>query len=153
MIALSANTQGVWEQLAKAIEREDLISDPRFPTNSQRLTKVELIDAYIKGRYTSKTMREILDILNRAGAVVFPIYNTNQIMDDPQYNARGNIIDVPHDNLGNIKMPSPIPIMCSTPGSVHSPGPILGRDNISLYQELLGISEADIADWKEKGII
>lgn len=152
-IALSANTQGVWEQLAKAIEREDLINDPRFTTNSQRVTNVEHLDAIIQGWFSSKTMKEILDILNSAGAVVFPIYNTDQIMDDPQYNARGNIVDVPHDRLGNIKMPSPIPIMSRTPGSVHSPGPILGHDNINVYQEFLGISEADVDDWKEKGII
>ena len=152
-IALSANTQGVWEQLAKAIEREDLITDLRFTTNSQRVTNVDHLDAIIQGWFSSKPMSECLDILNRAGAVVFPIYNTDQIMNDPQYNARGNIIEVPHDSLGNIKMPSPIPIMSRTPGSVYRPGPQLGQDNTNIYQEFLGFSKDSVADLKENGII
>ena len=152
-MALSANSQGVWEQLARAIEREDLIEDPRFVTNELRVNNVEELDEIIQGWIGARPLQEGLEYLQQAGAVVSPIYNTDQVFDDPHYQARGDIVEVPHPVLGPVKMPAAIPWLSRTPGEVRSSGPDLGQHNQEVYGDLLAATSEEIATWKEQGII
>ena len=152
-VALSANSQGIWLQLARAIGREDLIEDARFLTNELRVANVEDLDKIIQDWIGERPLQEVVDYLQGAGAVVFPIYNTAQILADPHYKARDNIVEVPHPQLGPVKMPAAIPRFSRTPGEVRTSGPDPGQHNQQVYGDLLGISSEDLESWEEQGLI
>ena len=152
-LSLSATSQGIWEPLARAIGREDLIEDPRFTTNELRVRNVEELDEIIQRWIGARPLQEGVKHLQNAGVVVFPIYNTDQIFTDPHYKAREDIVEVPHKDLGSVKMPAAIPKFSRTSGQIHTPGPSLGEHNKEVYQNLLGASPEEISRWKEQGII
>lgn len=152
-VALSANSQGIWSQLARAIGREDLVEDPRFLTNEMRVVNVEELDEIIQSWIGARPLQEVVDYLQEAGAVVFPIYNTDQILADPHFQARQDIVDVPHPLLGSVKMPAVVPRFSRTPGDVRTSGPDLGQHNQEVYGNLLGTSSGELRSWREQGII
>ncbi len=152
-MALSANSQGVWEQLARAIGREDMLEDPRFKTNELRVKNVEELDEIVGGWIKARPLQEGIEYLQKAGAVVSAIYNTDQILKDPHYQARGDFVEVPHPVLGPVKMPAAVPFLSRTPGEVRTPGPDLGQHNAEVYTGLLGATPQEVKTWKEQGII
>ena len=60
-------------------------------------------------------------------------------------------INVP--DLGDITVPNVTPALSDSPGSVDSLGPDLGQDNNSIYNQELGLSEEDLKELKNIGVI
>ena len=75
------------------------------------------------------------------------------IFEDPQYAARNDILEVPCEEFGKIKMPGICPVLSETPGEVKWAGPKLGAYNDEIYKGLLGLSDAEIESLKNKKII
>ena len=73
-----------------------------------------------------------------AGAALAPIYDVEQLMQDPQVLYRDTITTVDDEDLGPIKMQNVMARLTGTPGTIRFPGRRLGQDNEELYQELLG---------------
>ena len=82
------------------------------------------------------------------------IYNVEDIMKDPQFKFRNDIIDVdtPFD-FGKIKMQAVVPKMLGTPGEVKWSGQKLGHFNKELYGDQLGYSDEELAQLKADGVI
>tara|TARA_B100001750_G_scaffold247907_1_gene275552 strand:- start:8654 stop:9871 length:1218 start_codon:yes stop_codon:yes gene_type:complete len=152
-LALSANSQGTWENLAKAIDPDTLIKDPRFTTNKLRVEHSEELEIIIQEWMTTKTSNEITQALESTGAVIFPVYTTPDILNDPHYINRGNISTIEHPILGPIKMPSPVPHFSSTPGRIQFSGPTLGQHNQEVFHDYLGISLDELEKLNKAGII
>ena len=81
------------------------------------------------------------------------IYTVAEIMDDPHYAERDNVLKVADDAEGEVTMPGVVPKLMDTPGRVTHAGPALGAHNAEIYGGLLGKSDADLATLKEQGVI
>src|SRR5918998_2998043 len=69
-VCLSASTQGMTEKLLRAIERPELIDDPRFRTNADRLLHVEELDAIIGAFIAARSLDDNLAHFDRAGVTI-----------------------------------------------------------------------------------
>jgi crotonobetainyl-CoA:carnitine CoA-transferase CaiB-like acyl-CoA transferase len=152
-VAVSATSQRTFERLAQAMDRPDLIGDPRFATNAARIANVDALDAIIQEWMRARPLDEILRRLGDAEAVVGPVYDTRRILADPHYAARQDIVTVPDEELGAIPMPAVIPRFSRTPGRVTFAGPPLGAHNDAVYGGLLGLSREEITRLREEGVI
>ncbi|MBI2872430.1 MAG: CoA transferase [Chloroflexi bacterium] len=152
-LSLSATTQGVWEPLAKAMGREDLLTHPHFKDNPARVKNVDEVDRVVGEWIGARPLDEAYRVLHEAGAVVFPVYNTDQILEDPHYQAREDIVEVPDPELGCIKMQCVVPRLVRTPGKVRWAGPTLGQHNEQVYSGLLDAKPGELAQWRQQGII
>jgi formyl-CoA transferase len=152
-VVLVCSTDRTFEYFAKGIGRSDLLEDSRFNTNSARVKNNALVEEIVIDWMSKHDYKELKSIMDEAGVPVSLVYSMEDIFADPHYAAREDIIEVAHPNFGTIKIPGIVPKLSATPGKIKWIGPDMGAHNEDIYQDLLGISPADIDALKEKGVI
>lgn len=152
-VVLVTSTDKTFEYLAKAMNREDLLSNPKFSTNAARLKNDDETDTIVRNWIGSHDYNNIKTILDDAGVPVNLIYNIKDIFEDPHYKARENIVEMPHPQLKTIKMPGVVPKMSATPGEIKWVGPELGAHNEEVFRSLLNYNTEEINRLKEQGVI
>ena len=152
-LGLSATSQSTFERLAQAMGMPNLISRPEFKDNAARLENRDSLNDELQGWLGQRDLEEIMDQLIPSGGVVGPVYDAPQIMSDPHYQARENIIDIDDPELGKTKMLGIVPKFSETPGAVNHAGPNVGEHNQHIYGSWLGLDEGELADMTEQGTI
>ena len=152
-LGLSATSQSTFEGLAKAMGMEKLLERPEFKNNAARLEPRDALNDELNGWLSQRELKETLDQLIPAGGVVGPVYDAAQIMDDPHYQAREDIIDIDDPELGLTKMVGVVPKFSETPGAVEHAGPVVGEHNQYIYASWLGLCEEELAEMNRQGTI
>ena len=88
-----------------------------------------------------------------AGAAIAPIYDVEQLMEDPQVKALDAITTIKDEDLGPLKMQNVMFRLSDSPGSIRFTGRRLGQDNAQVYGEQLGLDPARIAELRADGAI
>jgi len=135
-VGLSGSIQKMAERLFRAIGRPDLVGDPRFRTNADRLRHAEALDGIIGGFIAERTQAENVAFFEAAEVTIGPIYDIPQIMDDPHVIERELIADYPDPDMGQLPMHHVVPRLGGTPGSIRTPAPLLGQHNRALLGEI-----------------
>lgn len=152
-VALSGSTQSITENIFRAIGREDLITHPKFSTNEQRLKNVEELDEIIGNWIKQYNYVEVVDIFSKAGAVVGPMYNIAQLFEDPHYQYRQSFIEVEDKDFGVMRVPNVFAKFSKTPGMVRHLGPEKGQHTEEILKEKIQLSDEQIQELKNLGII
>lgn len=152
-VAISASAQPIAERVFEAIERPDLIDDPRFEDNESRLENVEELDRVIQDWMDDHTREEILQRFEKFEATIAPIYNVADITEDEHYQARDALIEIDDDQLGEGLVQNTFPWFSETPGEISHLGPQLGAHNEEVYGEYLAYDEETRADLQSEGVI
>ena len=126
-VALSASTQAMTERLFRAIGRPELIDDPRFRTNSDRLAHVGEIDAIIGDFVGLRTLEENLRFFGAAETTVGPVYDAAGFEQDPHVQGRGVLVEMEDEELGSIPMHAVTP---------RRPAPKLGEHEAEINAPL-----------------
>ena len=82
-----------------------------------------------------------------------PVYAIDEIFDDPQYAARGNILTMQDPRVGELSVPNLVPRLSDTPGTVKWLGESLGAHNREIYQGMLGLDDVEMERLKSAGAI
>jgi succinyl-CoA--D-citramalate CoA-transferase len=152
-IAISASSQRTFQRLAVAIGIPKLIDDPRFADNASRCRHADMLDQLIAGWFRERSSDEILKHFDAQHVVAGRVLNVGDIFSDPHYAARKNVIEVPDDEFGTVKMQNVTPLFSETPGLVRHAGRSIGVDNAAVYLDELGLSEAELAALQADGAI
>lgn len=151
-VALSASTQGMWEQFARAIGQEALIEDPRFKTNADRLKNVDELDEIVGAWMGSNDRETVLDHCDKAGVTVGPICDIADLVEHPYVKDREIIVEVPDKELGTLPMHTVTARLSGTPGEFFRPAPELGEHNADILEEL-GVDPAELETLSKDGVI
>ncbi len=151
-VCLSGATQKMAERVFNSMGLPELIHDPRFRTNADRVKHVEELDAIISAFVARRTQAENVAHFERAEVAVGPIYDITQILQDPHVIERELIAEYPDADMGKYPMPNVVPRLEVTPGSIRMPAPQLGQHNRALLSEL-GITATDYADLVAAGVV
>jgi crotonobetainyl-CoA:carnitine CoA-transferase CaiB-like acyl-CoA transferase len=151
-VALSASMQSMVDRLFKAIGREDMLEDPRFKTNADRVANNDIIDPIVADFMASRSQAEILAHFEAADVTVGPVSDMSQIMQDPMVQARGVLAEFPDDEMGQLPMHNVAAHMSRTPGQIRRPAPALGEHNDEIYGAL-GVSGSELSRLREEGVI
>jgi formyl-CoA transferase/CoA:oxalate CoA-transferase len=151
-VNIAAGNDQLWHKFCRVVKLEDLIENPKFVTNANRVENrhelVNIISEVIK----TKNAQEWLDILTKAGVPCGPIYTLDEIFTDPQVLHREMVKELDHLKAGKIKVTG-IPVKLSdTPGEILTPPPILGQNTKEILLEL-GYSYKDIEKFYQEKII
>lgn len=152
-VGISASSQKTYEMLAEAMDMPELITDPRFINNSLRCENDGPLDVIIAEWFSKRDLADIMGIFEKAGVVAGPVYDIRDIMKDPHYIARENIISVPDEDFGSVRMQGVVPRFLETPGEVRHSGRAMGADNRDIYINMLGLSEDEFARLQTEGVI
>ena len=151
-VSLSASMQSMWEKLALTIGSSDLIKDPRFLTNSDRLNNQDDLDKPISKFIKKYNREEVLYIFSKEGITVGPVLDISEIIEHPYINDREVLVDHYNKEYGNILMHQAFPRLSKTPGKVRHSAPLLGGDTDNVLKEI-GISAKQIKMLRKNKII
>ena len=152
-VSLACSTQSVFERMAEAMDRADLIDDARFRTNADRVTNADAIEEIVTAWFAANEFPNVSQLLSEKGVAFSLVFTAKDAFEDPHYAARENIVAVEDSELGTIRMQGIVPKLRDAPGAVRRAGPALGQHNAEVYEELLDLSADEISTLKEKGIV
>jgi formyl-CoA transferase len=143
--------QQMWHPLLRAIEREDLIGDPRYDTAEARWKHKDEVDALVEAWTSERTKHDVMKILAGAGVPCGACLDTGEVLTDPHLQAREMIVEVQHPVRGRyVTVGNPIKLSASP--TTIGPSPLLGQHRHQILSEL-GYSDADTAALREDGAI
>jgi formyl-CoA transferase len=151
-VCLSASTQKMAERLFASIGRPDLIDDPRYRTNAERVRNAEELDAIIGSFVEKMTQAENVAFFEKAQVTIGPIYDIAQILDDAHFIEREIVADYPDRDMGSYPMHHVVPRLDATPASIRTPAPRLGEHNREILSSV-GVGEADYAELVRRGVV
>jgi len=151
-VALSASTQKMAERTLRAVGRPELIEDPRYRTNAERVKNAADLDAIIGAFVAERSQAENVAFFEKAEVTIGPIYDIAQILEDPHFAEREILADYPDEDMGAFPMHHVVPRLLGTPGAIRSPAPKLGEHNRQLLSEL-GFSDEKYQKMLKDGIV
>jgi crotonobetainyl-CoA:carnitine CoA-transferase CaiB-like acyl-CoA transferase len=118
--------------------QEELIDDPRFCDAVSRVANRDELDDLVSKWMADHTMAEVLKVFSEHKVAIAPILSIEDIFENEQYVARGDVLRVHDDELGgDVAMPAVFPFFSRTPGVVRHAGRPLGADNDDVFTEWL----------------
>ena len=151
-IAISASIQAMAERVFRAIGKPEMIDDPRFRTNTDRVRHIDECDGAVAGFIAARTLDENMAIFQAAEVTANPVYEIDQLIADEHIQARGVIVEVPDEEAGSVLMHNIIPRLSDTPGKLRRPAPSLGQHTREVLGEI-GYSPDRIAALAADGVV
>nr|WP_217351943.1 CaiB/BaiF CoA-transferase family protein [Ruegeria sp. HKCCD8929] len=151
-LAMSATMQSMWEKLADAIGQPELIEDPRFLTNPDRVKNRAELEAIVGAFFMRRTAAENLAYFEECGITVGPICDISDLIAHPYTLGREVIKTYADPDHGTLPMHAPFPRLSETPATVRAPAPEQGQHSAEVLAEI-GLSADQIAALRDKGIV
>jgi formyl-CoA transferase len=143
--------QQMWRPLLKAMEREDLVGNPKYDTAAARWENRDEVNGMMEAWTLKRTKHEVMKILAGAGVPCGACLDTGEVMTDPHLIAREMIVEVQHPVRGPY-ITAGNPIKLSASPTTISPAPLLGQHRQEVLREL-GYSNSAIAKLASEGAI
>ncbi len=152
-IILAVGNDPTFERFCKAFGCEHLLSDPRFATNPKRVENRQLVTETLTPVMKSRTTAEWIDLLEAQKIGCGPINTLKDVFADPHVQARDMVVEMAHASGAAVQVIANPVKLSATPPSYRSAPPVLGQHNEEVLQGLLGMSGAEVAALKEKGVV
>ena len=151
-INIAANKQEQWEAVCDVLELPELKTDPRFAERDTRKKHRKALTPLLEARLTQRPTGFWVEVLNAKDVPSGDILTLEAALRQPQMEHRQVLQKVPVPGFGEVEVFGLTARFEKTPGAVETPPPSLGEHNRQVFGAL-GISEAEQADLKAKGII
>jgi formyl-CoA transferase len=154
-VVIAANQDTVFRRLCTAMDQPELATDERFIDHVARGRNQDAIDAIISQWAAMRQPDDIIDTLSAAGVIAGPINTVAEVVTDPQFQARGMLVEHYDEAAGRTVLgPGVVPVLSETPGGVRSAGPARpGQHNTEVYGQLLGLGAEELTALVEQGVL
>ncbi|HEY7520670.1 MAG TPA: CoA transferase [Methylomirabilota bacterium] len=152
-LALGVANDSLWERCCAALERPDLVKDPRYASVASRVenraTLVPLLNQVLGARPADDWMKR----LEAVGVPAGRIRTVPEVCESEHLRARGMLVALPHARAGTVKMMG-VPIrLHGTPGKARTAAPVLGADTDTVLTRVLGLRRADVERLRKGGVL
>ena len=130
-----------------------LAKDPRYSTNGERVKNRDEITRLLNEIFLKRPTREWVKLLDEAGVANGPINTIEKVFEEPQVQARGMKIELPHAVAGKVPLVASPMRFSGTPIKHEIPPPALGQHTDEILSGVLKKNEAEIARLKAAGIV
>ena len=152
-VAIACTSDKMFARLCDVMGQPELAREDRYGTIAARLEARDAVNSVV-ANWTSGLRREdLLSICGAGDVPCGPIYSIDEIVEDPQFQARENMVRLPHPQIGGLTVPGVLPRLSETPGSLSQLGPRLGEHNAEIYGTRLGIGEHEQSRLRKAGVI
>jgi len=152
-LVVAAARDPFWQKFCKVIQREDLVTDPRFKGNQIRTKNHRELEKEVAQALRSKSTAEWVELMIREDIPCGPVNSVPQLAEDPHTMAREMIAEVKHSKAGNLKVVNSPIKFSRTPVKLEKANPELGENTEEILTGLLGYSREDIASLREEKAI
>jgi crotonobetainyl-CoA:carnitine CoA-transferase CaiB-like acyl-CoA transferase len=152
-LALAVGSDRLWRLFCPLMGLAEMTEDPRFATNRARNENREALISTLQDVFLTQTYEEWERRLLPHGIPMGAINTIDHVVEHPQVQARGVLVESEHPVAGTVKIVG-VPVKLSeTPGRVREPAPLLGQHTDEVLHDHLGLDEADIAALRQAGAI
>jgi crotonobetainyl-CoA:carnitine CoA-transferase CaiB-like acyl-CoA transferase len=152
-IHITAMAESLFRRLCGAMGQPELADDPRFARHSARNENHEALDAIIADWTRQHPLADLEAKMEKVSVPATRIFTVEDIFNDPHYKARRSIIEAPDQHLGTVAMPTVVPRLSDTPGTVRHAGRDIGQDSRAVLREVLGLEDTRIDALTREGIV
>lgn len=136
-IAIACTNDKIFGRLADIMDRDDVTGEGIYGTIAKREAKRAEVDAFVSHWTSGMTRDEVLSACDGGQVPCGPVYGVDEIFEDPQFAARGNLVTVEDERAGPLTLPNVCPRLSDTPGGIRWAGRALGADTDSVLQDWL----------------
>ena len=151
-VVIAGNGDGIFKRLMRAIGRADLADDPSLAHNEGRAAQNDRLDAAISAWTETRTVEQILSVMDAASVPAGKIYTARDIAEDPHFAARGMIERHELPDGQPIDLPGIVPKLSATPSATRWVGPKLGEHTREVLASI-GIDGAELARLCARGVV
>jgi crotonobetainyl-CoA:carnitine CoA-transferase CaiB-like acyl-CoA transferase len=152
-VAISASATQVAERVMRLVGRPDIAEQPWFGSAGERVRHGDQLDDIVAKWIGARDFDEVMTAFEKAGAAIAPIYDIEQLVNDPQVAALEAITTIEDEDLGPLRMQNIMFRLSGSPGAIRFAGRRLGQDNEHIYGERLGLDRDEIAQLRQQGVI
>jgi crotonobetainyl-CoA:carnitine CoA-transferase CaiB-like acyl-CoA transferase len=152
-VCIVAGSDANFSRLCAAMARPDLAADPRFATLAERAARGDEINGLVGEWTASLTAEEITARCVEHDVPVGTAYSAADIFADPHMTARGDLVSIDDPVIGPVRQQAPYPRLSRHPTPVPTGAPRLGEHNHEVWCDLVGLSDAELAELSERGVL
>lgn len=152
-VAIACTNDKMFARLCNAMGQPVLANAGRYQTAKSRIGDEDTVNSIVQGWAGALTQAEVQAACNTGEVPCGAVMSIADIADDPHYAARKTLTEMMVEGVGPLPFPSPLPRLSETPGQLNSLGPELGSSNAAIYREWLGLSESELNQLKNEGVI
>jgi CoA:oxalate CoA-transferase len=145
-IVVTIGNETLWQSYCRALDRPELLNDPRFSTNTLRTENIHLLEPLLTEAMKTKTTEEWGEIFDRHALPFSPINTVDRIIRDPNVRHRGMIAEIEQPGAGNVRVCGSPFHLSETPGRVYSPAPLFGEHTEEILLQTLGYTEERVEE-------
>lgn len=149
---IAANSEPLFARLAELLGQPDLVRDPRFTGNRQRVAHSRELDDLIAGWTRKHAAAQLQEMLDEAGIPSSKAYTAADAAEDPQYRFRGMVREVEDPALGTVLHTGIVPHIPEAPGTIRWTGPDIGQHSSEILA-MAGFGPEQINELRDNGVI
>jgi crotonobetainyl-CoA:carnitine CoA-transferase CaiB-like acyl-CoA transferase len=151
-LVLGVASEAIWKRFCHAIGRAELIDDPRFLKNSNRVDNRADLITIISEIFLRRDSEAWMKILREAEVPCAPVQTIDQVFNHPQVIEREMVVEVQHA-ARKIRMAG-IPLKFSrTPATIRLPPPLLGQHTAQILRDWIGLGSEELDELQRKKVI
>ena len=151
-MTVSTMSNAEWAAFCTAVDRADMIADPRFATPAARDENVDERLSFIQDRLRARPAAEWLEILPEHGVPCAPALRRRDLIDHPQVLASDVLLETEHPVAGPLRQTRTAARFSGTVPDAPRGAPLIGQHNVEVLREA-GLSDAEIAALVASGAV
>jgi benzylsuccinate CoA-transferase BbsF subunit len=152
-VAIAVENEEEWRSLCQAVGHPEWLRDERFRNQRSRKAHERELDVLLTAWTQGRTQMEITQVLQSVGVAATPVYDTESLIADPQFQHRNFLVTTGHPVTGDHPVAGIPGKYSATDQLRYTPAPGLGQDNEAVFGELLGLSAGEIEKLQEEKVI
>ena len=152
-VHIVAATDPQFRRLAKAMDAERALDDPRFGTADARLQNVEETEALVADWTRQHDADEVVEILDRAAVPAAKIARISDVVQNPQIKHRKSIVEIDHPTSGRIPLQGLAVHLSETPTEIRLPPPVLGQHTREILADWLEMNEEGVVRLEREHVV
>jgi crotonobetainyl-CoA:carnitine CoA-transferase CaiB-like acyl-CoA transferase len=152
-VCIVAGSDANFARLCKAMDRPDLLDDPRFTKLADRAAHGDEINGIVTDWTRARSAVEIEEACIACDVPVATAYTAADMFADPHFAARGDLVEVDDPVAGQMRQQAPFPRFAGEAPAAPAGAPRLGEHTRSVLRSALGLSDSELDALRSDGVI
>src|SRR5262249_27413430 len=152
-VCIVAGSDANFQRLCAAMDRPDLVADPRFARLADRAARGDEINGLVAAWTSPLPAAEIEARCVAHDVPVATAYTAADIAADEHMIARGDLVTIDDPTIGPVRQQAPFPRFVGEPSTVPTGAPRLGEHNDEVWCDVVGLTPAELAGYRDQGIV